>query len=80
MSAAPSDLVAIARLNGDFRKNYGKLIGAVLYLRSVSASQGRPVLWTGLLFAILSVAMAWVEGFAATWLHHIVANVWNAFS
>ena len=78
MSAATSELVAIARLNGDFRKNYGKLIGAVLYLRSISAAQGRPVLWTGLLFAALSVAMVWVEGYAATWLQHIFASLWRS--
>jgi hypothetical protein len=35
MSATPSDLVAIARLNGDFQRNYGEQIGALLYLRSV---------------------------------------------
>lgn len=78
MSTTPSDLVAIARLNGDFRKNYGKLIGAVLYLRSISAAQGRPVVWMGLLFATLSVAMVWVEGYAATWLRHIFASVWRS--
>ena len=32
----PSELVAIARLNGDFHRNYGRLIGAYLYLRSIS--------------------------------------------
>ena len=69
MSATPSDLVAIARLNGDFRKNYGKLIGAVLYLRSISAAQGRPVLWAGLLFAVLSGALVWLEGRVLTWIH-----------
>ncbi len=69
MSATPSDLVAIARLNGDFRKNYGKLIGAVLYLRSISAAQGRPVLWTGLLLAALSGALVWLERRVLTWIH-----------
>ncbi len=78
MSARSSDLVAIARLNGDFQKNYGRLIGAVLYLRSISAAQGRPVFWTGLLFAALSVAMVWVEGYATTWLHHIITSVWRS--
>ena len=36
MSDQSSELVEISKLNGDFRKNYGKLIGALLYLRSVS--------------------------------------------
>jgi len=29
-----SELSKIAKLNGDFRRNYGTLIGAVLYLRA----------------------------------------------
>lgn len=37
-----SDLVEIARRNGDFRRNYGTLIGAFLYLRSLNAARGRP--------------------------------------
>jgi hypothetical protein len=28
-----SDFVGVAKLNGDFRKNYGLIIGAFLYLR-----------------------------------------------
>ena len=31
-----SELVEISKLNGDFRRNYGKVLGAILYLRSVS--------------------------------------------
>jgi hypothetical protein len=42
MHAQYSELVEISKLNGDFKKNYGKLIGAYLYLRSVSAARGRP--------------------------------------
>ena len=41
MSEQSSELVKISKLNGDFRKNYGRLIGAFLYLRSVSAARGR---------------------------------------
>jgi hypothetical protein len=33
-----SDLVEIAKRNGDFRKNYGVLVGAILYLRSIAAN------------------------------------------
>ena len=36
MSNQSSELVEISKLKGDFRKNYGKLFGALLYLRSVS--------------------------------------------
>jgi len=40
MSEQSSEFVEISKLNGDFRRNYGKLIGAYLYLRSVSATRG----------------------------------------
>jgi hypothetical protein len=29
-----SELVEFSKLNGDFRRNYGKGLGAILYLRS----------------------------------------------
>ena len=45
MSEHSSELVEISRLNGDFKRNYGKLIGAFLYLRSISAARGRPSIW-----------------------------------
>jgi hypothetical protein len=54
-----SELVEISKLNGDFKKNYGKLIGAYLYLRSVRASRGRPCFWSGLLFVVVSTALTW---------------------
>jgi hypothetical protein len=69
MSASPSELVALARLNGDFQRNYGRLIGAFLYLRSISAAGGRTSLWAGLLFAVLSAALTWLEAHLLTWLH-----------
>jgi hypothetical protein len=68
MSATSSELVALAKLNGDFRRNYGKLLGAVLYMRSVSAVCGRSSLWTGLLFAASSAVLGWFERYAFTWL------------
>jgi hypothetical protein len=46
MSDRSSELVEISKLNGDFRRNYGKLIGAFLYLRSISAARARPLFWT----------------------------------
>ena len=37
---ALSDLPEIAKLNGEFRRKDGKILGAFLYLRSVSAARG----------------------------------------
>ncbi len=34
------DLSKIAKLNGGFRRNYGTLLWAFLYLRSISAARG----------------------------------------
>ena len=45
---ARSDLPEVAKLNGEFRKTYGKLLGAFLYLRSISAARGRSWFWTAL--------------------------------
>lgn len=67
MSGPSSELVEISKLNGDFKKNYGKLIGAYLYLRSVSAARGRSYFWSGLIFAAVSGAVASLEKHA--WPH-----------
>jgi hypothetical protein len=69
MSDQSSELVEISKLNGDFKKNYGKLLGAYLYLCSVSAARGRSYFWTGLLFAILSTVATWLEYHGFSWLH-----------
>jgi hypothetical protein len=61
MSDQSSELVAISKLNSNLRKNYGKLIGANLYLRSVSAARGRSLLWCGLSLAIGSAGLAWLK-------------------
>ncbi len=63
-----SDLSNVAKLNGDFRRNYGPLLGAFLYLRSLSAVRGRSVFWTGLISVAASVAMAWLAKHGAGWL------------
>jgi hypothetical protein len=65
----PSELSTIARLNGDFRKNYGTLLGAFLYLRSISAARGRSFLWTGLVSVASSAGMAWLWQHGAAWLN-----------
>jgi hypothetical protein len=65
-----SDLVEIARCNGDFRRNYGTLIGAFLYLRSLSAAAAgrRPSLWIGpCLAAALSAAVSLLPRLGLGW-------------
>lgn len=62
-----SDLPEIAKLNGEFRRNYGRLLGAFLYLRSISAVRGRPWLWTALLSAACSAGLGWL-GRRGMWL------------
>jgi hypothetical protein len=69
MSDPSSELVEISKLNGDFKRNYGKLIGAYLYLRSVSAVRGRSFFWTGLISIVWSVALAWSAKHGLAWLH-----------
>jgi hypothetical protein len=55
-----SDLVEIARRNGDFRRNYGIFLGAFLYLRSLSAARGRSYSWAGLIVGLIAVALPWI--------------------
>jgi hypothetical protein len=68
MSEQSSELVEISKLNGDFRKNYGKLIGAFLYLRSIGAVRGGSLIWTGLLLTIGTIAVAWLKQRGLCWL------------
>jgi hypothetical protein len=60
MHAQSSELVEISKLNGDFKKNYGELIGAYLYLRSISAARGRSLFWTGVVSIVCPAALAWL--------------------
>lgn len=55
-----SELSKIAKLNGDFKRNYGALLGALLYLRSISAARGRSWFWGGLLSFVGSIALGWL--------------------
>ncbi len=55
-----SELSKIAKLNGDFRRNYGTLIGAILYLRTVSAARRSPWLWAGLISIAFSAGLSWL--------------------
>jgi hypothetical protein len=61
-------LVEISKLNGDFRRNYGKLIGAYLYLRSVSAARGRSLLGAGFVCVVVSIGVAWLKQHVLSWL------------
>lgn len=54
-----TDLVAIARLNGEFKQNYGTLLGAFLYLRSLRAASGRSYIWSGLIVAVITGLLSW---------------------
>jgi len=63
-----SELSKIAKLNGDFRRNYGSLLGAFLYLRSISAARGRSWVWAGLLSVACSAALAWFGKHGLSWL------------
>jgi hypothetical protein len=64
-----SELVEISKLNGSFRKNYGKLLGAYLYLCSIRAAGGRSLFWAGVLSIVCSTALAWLMRHAFAWLH-----------
>ena len=55
-----SDIVEIAKRNGDFKRNYGTLIGAFLYLRSLSAARGRPLTWAGAILGLIAIALPWL--------------------
>ena len=62
-----SDLVEIAKRNGDFRRNYGTLLGAFLYLRSLSAARGRSLFCSGLITAAISAAVIWLKQHGWLW-------------
>jgi hypothetical protein len=64
-----SGLTKIAKLNGDFRKNYGTLLGAFLYLRSIGAARRRSWFWGGLFSLFCSAVIAWLSkrGFPLAW-------------
>ncbi|MEY9127001.1 hypothetical protein ABIA03_001057 [Bradyrhizobium yuanmingense] len=61
------ELFKIAKLNGDFRRNYGTVIGAFLYLRSIGAARGRSWFWSGLIFGALSLGLSWLERHGLSW-------------
>jgi hypothetical protein len=55
-----SDLVEIAKRNGEFRKNYGLILGALLFAWTTHLStRSRPVLRLGWLIAIVGAWKLW---------------------
>jgi hypothetical protein len=56
-----SDLVEIAKRNGEFRRNYGIFVGAFLYLRSISAARSPSFRWTSLLAALAGAYTLWTR-------------------
>ena len=63
-----SDLVEIARRNGDFKRNYGTILGAFLYLRSLSAARARSFGWVGLILGLLAAALSSIPKLIWHWL------------
>jgi len=63
-----TELSKIAKLNGDFRRNYGTLLGAFLYLRSINAARGRSWVWGGLLVAGAAAIISWLQKQLLLWL------------
>ena len=64
-----AEVSRIAKLNGEFRRNYGVLLGAFLYLRSISAARGRSFFWTSLFSVVSSAGLAWLLKRGAAWLN-----------
>ena len=62
-----SDIVEISKMNGDFRRNYGPLLGAFLYLRSLSAARSRSFLFVGLASVFSSLVSAWLAKYGPVW-------------
>jgi hypothetical protein len=56
-----SDLVEIAKRNGDFRKNWGLIVGSVLYWLSIKATHPTSFWWKGLVAIAVTVAGWWVK-------------------
>lgn len=63
-----SELVEISRLNGSFRRNYGTLLGAYLYLRSISAARGGPLMRISISVLVGSIVAVWLKQRGLAWL------------
>jgi hypothetical protein len=47
--------------NGDFRKNYGLIVGAYLYALSLKAAYGRSFPWISALLTVFAVGLGWLK-------------------
>lgn len=56
-----SDLVEIAKRNGDFSKNYGVFVGACLYMFSVKATRRGFSWWKALIAAGIAATACWLR-------------------
>ena len=56
-----SEISKIAKLNGDFQRNYGVLLGAFLYLCSISAVRRRSWFWAAMVSLLGSIAVGWLN-------------------
>lgn len=76
-----SELVEISKLNGDFAKNYGRLIGGYLYLRSISVARGRAHFWRGILLAVASIGCGWLtkNAFCSPGVERAIELVYRSF-
>ncbi|WP_100176003.1 hypothetical protein [Bradyrhizobium nitroreducens] len=61
-----SDLFKISKLNGDFKRNYGTILGALLFLRSISAAR-RSSPWGGLILAFATAILTWAARTGWPW-------------
>src|SRR5579872_2563280 len=57
---AKSDFLELIRRNGDFRRNYGLLIGACLYVLSLRAVSGRSIPWVSAPLAVFAAGLGWL--------------------
>jgi hypothetical protein len=63
-----SELVEISKLNGSFKRNYGRFLGAYLYLRSIGAARGRSTMQASVISIACSTALAWMMKHGLAWL------------
>jgi hypothetical protein len=69
VSERTSELVAISKLNGDLKRNYGRFLGAYLYLRSISAARRGSFFWAGAASIACSAALTWLRRHGVAWSH-----------
>ena len=61
-----TNLVEVVKRNGDFRRNYGMLVGSLLYLRSLSAARRGSVFWNAAIALATAVLVAIVQKYGLT--------------